>query len=79
MHPVGWILNIDERREIRNRGTEHMHVPIHVVDVPKIDEYEYSVVVVVQSLYDQTITKLQHKLSSFFPFFCNFYVSWNLH
>ena len=52
-----------------------MHVPIHVVDVPKIDEYEYSVVVVVQSLYDQTITKLQHKLSSFFPFFCNFYVS----
>ena len=45
MHPIGQILNFDDRREFQNRGTEHMHVPIHVVDAPKIDENEDSEVV----------------------------------
>ena len=45
MHPVGQILNFDDRREFQNRGTEHMHVPIHTVDAPKIDENEDSEVV----------------------------------
>ena len=45
MHPIGQILNFDERREFKNRGTEHMHAPIHIVDVPKIDENENSEVV----------------------------------
>ena len=40
MHPIGQILNFDDRREFQNRGTEHMHAPIHVVDAPKIDENE---------------------------------------
>ena len=38
MHPIGQILNFDDRREFQNRGTEHIHAPIHVVDAPKIDE-----------------------------------------
>ena len=25
MHPIGQILNFDDRREFQNRGTEHMH------------------------------------------------------
>ena len=45
MHPVGQILNFDDGREFQNRGTEHMHVPIHTVDAPKIDENEDSEVV----------------------------------
>ena len=45
MHPIGQILNFDDRREFQNRGTEHMHVPIHIVDAPKIDENEDSEVV----------------------------------
>ena len=45
MHPVGQILNFDDRREFQNRGTEHMHAPIHIVDAPKIDENEDSEVV----------------------------------
>ena len=40
MHPIGQILNFDDRREFQNRGTEHIHSPIHVVDAPKIDENE---------------------------------------
>ena len=35
---MGPILNYDERREFQNRGTEHMHSPVHVVDAPKLDE-----------------------------------------
>ena len=42
MHPIGQILNFDDRREFQNRGTEHMHAPIHVVDAPKIDENDKS-------------------------------------
>ena len=38
MHPIGEILNYDERREFQNRGTEHIHAPIHIKDAPKIDE-----------------------------------------
>ena len=38
MHPIGQILNFDNRKEFQNRGTEHMHAPFHVVDAPKIDE-----------------------------------------
>ena len=45
MHPIGQILNFDERREFKNRGTEHMHARIHIVDAPKIDENENSEVV----------------------------------
>ena len=40
MHPIGQILNFDDRREFQNRVTEHMHAPFHVVDAPKIDEKE---------------------------------------
>ena len=29
MHPIGQILNFDDRREVQNRGTKHMHAPIH--------------------------------------------------
>ena len=38
MHSIDQILNFDDRREFQNRGTEHMHAPIHTVDAPKIDE-----------------------------------------
>ena len=38
MHPIGQILNFDNQREFQNRGTEHMLVPIYIVDAPKIDE-----------------------------------------
>ena len=45
MHPLGQIFNFDERREFQKRGTERMHVPIHIVDVPKIDKSEDNEVV----------------------------------
>ena len=45
MHPIGQILNFDDRTEFQNRGTEHMHAPIHIVDAPKIGENEDSEVV----------------------------------
>ena len=38
MHPIGEIINYDDRREYQNRGTEHMHVPLHVLDAPTISE-----------------------------------------
>ena len=38
MHPIGQILNYDERREFQNRGTEHIHAPIHIKGAPIIDE-----------------------------------------
>ena len=45
MHPIAQILNFDDRREFQNRGIEHMLVPIHIVDAPKIDKNEdYEVV-----------------------------------
>ena len=45
MHPIGQILNFDDRREFQNRGTEHMQAPIHVVDAAKIDENNDSEVI----------------------------------
>ena len=45
MHPIGQILNFDDWREFQIRGTEHMHAPIHIGDVPKIDGNEDSEVV----------------------------------
>ena len=45
IHPIGQILNFNYRREFQDTGTEHVHVPIHIVDVPKIDENEDSGVV----------------------------------
>ena len=38
-------MNFDDQREFQNRETEHMDVPIHIVDAPKIDENEDSEVV----------------------------------
>jgi len=39
MHPIGQILNHDDRREFQQRsGLEHAHVILHVKDAPKIDE-----------------------------------------
>ena len=40
MHPIGQILNFGDQREFQNRGIEHMHAPIHIVDASKIDENE---------------------------------------
>ena len=45
MHPISQILNFDKTREFQNRGTEHMHAPIHIVNAPKIYENENSDVV----------------------------------
>ena len=38
MHPIGQILNFDDRRQFQNRRTKHMHAPTHIVDAPKTDE-----------------------------------------
>ena len=39
MHPIGQILNHDERREYQMRtGVEHVHACIHVQNAPKIDK-----------------------------------------
>ena len=39
MHPIGHILNYDNRREFQQRtGLEHAHVQVHIKDAPKIDE-----------------------------------------
>ena len=40
MHPIGQILNHDDKREFQNRGPEHPHLNIHVMDAPKIDQDE---------------------------------------
>ena len=37
MHPVGQIINIDDRREYQQRGTQHVHAIIHVENAPKLD------------------------------------------
>ena len=42
MHPIGQILNHDDRREFQSRGAEHPHAGIHVKNAPKIDENEAS-------------------------------------
>ena len=38
IHPIGQILNFNDRRQFQNRWTKHMHAPIHIVDAPKTDE-----------------------------------------
>ena len=38
MHPIGQILNYDDRREYQGRGVQHVHAPIHVKDSPKLDK-----------------------------------------
>ena len=40
MHPTGQFLSFYDKREFQNRETEHMHISIHVVDAPKINENE---------------------------------------
>ena len=45
MHLIGQSLNFDDRGEFQNRGTEHMHAPIHIVNAPKIDENKNSEIV----------------------------------
>ena len=45
MHLVGQIFHFDDRREFQNIWTEHIRVPIHVVDAPKIDENNDSEVI----------------------------------
>jgi hypothetical protein len=38
LHPIGQILNFDERGEFQNAtGTKHLHNTIHVEDAPKLD------------------------------------------
>ena len=41
IHPIGKVLNFDNWREFRNRGTDHIHALIDIVD----DENEDSEVV----------------------------------
>ena len=38
MHPVGQILNYDDKREYQGRGTQHVHAPVHIKDAPKLDK-----------------------------------------
>ena len=44
MHPIGQILNHDDRREFQGRGAQHPHIMIHVKNAPKLDEDDDSVV-----------------------------------
>ena len=37
MHPIGQILNYDDRREYQGRGVQHVHAPVHIKDAPKFD------------------------------------------
>ena len=38
MHPLGQILNYDQRAEYQTtNGVRHFHIPIHVKDAPKLD------------------------------------------
>ena len=45
MHPIGQILNYDNRSEFQKRGGEHIHSLIHVKDAPKIDENDDSEII----------------------------------
>ena len=42
MHHIGQVSNFGDRRKFQHTRTEHMHVPIHVVDAPNFDENEDS-------------------------------------
>ena len=44
LHPIGYILNYDDRREHQGKRTEHFHTPIHVLDAPNLDEHDDDVV-----------------------------------
>ena len=37
LYPVGQILDVNYKSEFQDRGNEHLHAAIHVVDAPKID------------------------------------------
>ena len=37
MHPIGEILNYDDRREFQGSGVEHCHGLAHVKDAPRVD------------------------------------------
>ena len=45
MHPIGQILNFEDQKKFEIRGTEHMHAPIHILDIQEIDKNEDSEVV----------------------------------
>ena len=45
MHPVDQSFNFNDRREFENRGMEHVHASIHVVDAPKIGGHKNSEVI----------------------------------
>ena len=45
MHPIGEIINYDERREFQARYVQHPHCAIHVKDAPKLDENSDSEIV----------------------------------
>lgn len=54
MHPIGEIINHDDRREFQQKtGVEHAHVAVHVKDAPRIDENEDSEV---EKFIDKYIT-----------------------
>ena len=38
MHPIGQILNFDEKREFQMRGVEHSPCALHVKNAPKFGE-----------------------------------------
>ena len=38
MHPVGQVLDHNERREFQNRGAQHPHGTLHVKDAPILDK-----------------------------------------
>ena len=50
MHPIGQILNYEDRMECQARGTQHFRAPIHVECIPKSDEDD-----------DEVVTKLMDK------------------
>ena len=37
LHPIGQILNFDERGEFQSSGTKHIHATLHIKDAPKVD------------------------------------------
>ena len=44
MHPLGQIINYDDRDEFQKRGTEHFHATVHVKDAPIVDEDDDEIV-----------------------------------
>ena len=52
LHP-GQILNVDCKSEFLDRGNQHLHAAIHVVDTPKID------------VDDEKVTEFIHKYITF--------------